>query len=77
MKTIVDDITMPAQQCVKPPENVVFQTGWKDRRAVAPDVVFPQYILDEWACVAARRAETGCRAHFEAGLEERRGGFPE
>ena len=41
MKTIVDDITMPAQQCVKPPENVVFQTGWNDRRAVAPEVVFP------------------------------------
>jgi len=41
MKTIVDDITMPAQQCVKPPQNVVFQTGWNDRRAVAPAVVFP------------------------------------
>ena len=41
MKTIVDDITMPAQQCVKPPENVVFQTGWNNRRAVALAVVFP------------------------------------
>ena len=41
MKTIVLDITMPAQQCVKPPENVVFQIGWNDRRAVAPTVVFP------------------------------------
>jgi hypothetical protein len=41
MKTIVLDITMPAQQCVKPPENVVFQTGWNDRRAVAPAVMFP------------------------------------
>ncbi|MDG1787773.1 MAG: hypothetical protein P8J84_00590 [Paracoccaceae bacterium] len=41
MKIIVDDITMPVQQCVKPLENVVFQTGWNDRRAVAPAVVFP------------------------------------
>ena len=41
MKTIVLDITMPAQQCVKLLENVVFQTGWNDRRAVAPAVMFP------------------------------------
>ena len=41
MKTIVDDITMPAQQCIKPPQNVVFQTGGNDRRAVVPAVVFP------------------------------------
>jgi len=33
--------------------------------------------LAEWACIVAGRAETRCRAHFEAGLEERRGGFPE
>ena len=41
MKTIVDDITTPAQQCVKLPEHVVFQSGWNVRRAVAPAVVFP------------------------------------
>jgi hypothetical protein len=34
MKTIVDDITMPAQQCVKPPENVVFKpVGTIDARS--------------------------------------------
>ena len=41
MKAIVDDITTPAEQCVKLPEHVIFQTGWNDRREVAPAVMCP------------------------------------